>query len=116
MGDQSVARLLPAHSTAHKHRINTDINALSGIRTHDPSVQVSEDSSCLRPHGQCYQRVSVVSGIHMLNSNTSEVRPGPQTRHDAIKYKVFTLQSHLWPHLGHLLGETRKISTIIASL
>jgi hypothetical protein len=31
-------------------RIHTpNIHALSGIRTHDPSVRASEDSSCLRP-------------------------------------------------------------------
>jgi hypothetical protein len=47
--DQSVARPLPTH------RINahTDIHALSGIRTHDPSVRASEDSSCLRQGGHC---------------------------------------------------------------
>jgi hypothetical protein len=36
------------------HKINahnTDIHALSGIRTHDPSVRVNEDSSCLRLRG-----------------------------------------------------------------
>jgi hypothetical protein len=35
----------------HKHRINAyiDMHALSVIRTHDPSVRASEDSSCLRP-------------------------------------------------------------------
>jgi hypothetical protein len=32
---------------------NTDIHAVSGIRTHDPSVLLSEDSSCLRPRGHC---------------------------------------------------------------
>jgi hypothetical protein len=39
----------------HKHRINgkTDIHALSGIRTHGPSVRASEGSSCLRPSGHC---------------------------------------------------------------
>jgi hypothetical protein len=40
------------HTEQHRHRINahnTDIHALSGIRTHDPSVWASEDSSCLRP-------------------------------------------------------------------
>jgi hypothetical protein len=34
----------------HKHRINAhtpNIHDLSGIRTHDPSVRASEDSSCL---------------------------------------------------------------------
>jgi hypothetical protein len=43
------------HTGQHKHRINghTDIHALSGIRTHDPSVWASEDGSCLRPGGHC---------------------------------------------------------------
>jgi hypothetical protein len=43
----------------HKNRINahnTDIHALSGIRTHDPSVRASEDISCLRPGGHCDRR------------------------------------------------------------
>jgi hypothetical protein len=43
------------HTGQHKHRINahTDIHALSGIRTHDPSFRASEDSSCLKPRGHC---------------------------------------------------------------
>jgi hypothetical protein len=44
------------HTEQHKPRINsnnTDIHALSGIRTHDPSVRAGEDSSCLRPRGHC---------------------------------------------------------------
>jgi hypothetical protein len=32
---------------------NTDINASSGIQTHDPSVRAVEDSQCLRPRGRC---------------------------------------------------------------
>jgi hypothetical protein len=32
---------------------HTDIHSLSGIRTHDPSIRASEDSSCLRPRGHC---------------------------------------------------------------
>jgi hypothetical protein len=41
----------------HKHRTNayTGIHALSGIRTHDPSVRASEDSSFRRPRGHCDQ-------------------------------------------------------------
>jgi hypothetical protein len=37
----------------NKHRINahTDIHALSGIRTQDPGVRASEDSSFFRPRG-----------------------------------------------------------------
>jgi hypothetical protein len=46
-GDQPVAGPL------RTHRINTHIHALSGIRTHDPSVRVGEDGSCLRPGGHC---------------------------------------------------------------
>jgi hypothetical protein len=48
----------------HKHRINAhkDIHALSGIRTHDPSVQASEDSSWLRPHGYCDRPRSISTG------------------------------------------------------
>jgi hypothetical protein len=33
--------------------LHTDIHASSGIRTHDPSVRASEDSSCFRPRGHC---------------------------------------------------------------
>jgi hypothetical protein len=47
---------LYVHTEQHKHTINahsTDIHALSGIRSHDPSVRVSEDSSCLRQSGHC---------------------------------------------------------------
>jgi hypothetical protein len=38
----NVARPLPAHSITQTH---TDINALSGSRTHDPTVSASDDSS-----------------------------------------------------------------------
>jgi hypothetical protein len=36
------------HTRKHKRTINahTNIHALSGIRTHDPSVRASEESSC----------------------------------------------------------------------
>jgi hypothetical protein len=53
----SLSQGLYLHTGRHKHRINayTDIHALSGIRTHDPSVRASEDSSCLRPCAHCDQ-------------------------------------------------------------
>jgi hypothetical protein len=55
MGDQPVARLIPTHKTTQTEnkRTQTDIHALSRIRTHDPSVQASQDISCLRPCGHC---------------------------------------------------------------
>jgi hypothetical protein len=43
----------------HKHTPN--IHVLSGIRTHDPSVRTSEDSSCLRPRGYCDRLVLSLS-------------------------------------------------------
>jgi hypothetical protein len=55
-GDQPVARSLYLHTAQHKHSINaynTDIYSLCGIRTHDPNVRASEDSSRYRPRGHC---------------------------------------------------------------
>jgi hypothetical protein len=54
-GDQP-SQGLNLHIEQHKHRMNahnTDIHAVSGIRTYDGSVRASEDSSCLRPRGRC---------------------------------------------------------------
>jgi hypothetical protein len=53
------------HTGQHKHRINAhaNIDDLSGIRTHDPSVWASEDSSCLRP---CGHRDRRCMGKHSL--------------------------------------------------
>jgi hypothetical protein len=36
-----------------RYLTQTDIHALSGIRTHDSSVQASEDVSCPRPRDHC---------------------------------------------------------------
>jgi hypothetical protein len=33
--------------------MHTDVHASNGFRTHDPSIQASEDSSCLKPPGNC---------------------------------------------------------------
>jgi hypothetical protein len=58
------------HTGQYKHRINsyTDIRALSGIRTHEPSVRASEDSSCLRPCGH-YDRLCKSSINPITNPN-----------------------------------------------
>jgi hypothetical protein len=47
--DQLVARSLPTHRTTQYiiHAHNSDIHALSGIRTRDPKVRENEDNSCL---------------------------------------------------------------------
>jgi hypothetical protein len=53
-GDQRIARPLPTHITTQ--RINTDIHASNGIRTHGSSVREGEDSSCLRSRSHCDRR------------------------------------------------------------
>jgi hypothetical protein len=64
MGDQPVASPLPTHGTTQTH---TDIHALSGIRTQDPSPRASKDSSCLRPHAHCDWLKGIISGAIQLN-------------------------------------------------
>jgi hypothetical protein len=52
--DGGSARLKAAtYTRQHKHRINANVHALSGRRTHDPSVRAGKDSSCLKPRGHC---------------------------------------------------------------
>jgi hypothetical protein len=55
MGNDPVEMPLSVHIEEHKHKINahTEIHALSGIRTHDPSFRGGEYSLCLRPRGRC---------------------------------------------------------------
>jgi hypothetical protein len=57
------------HTGQHEHRIkaHTDIHALMGIRTHDPSVRASEDSTCLRPRGHWDRQ----SGVQTLPKEAS---------------------------------------------
>jgi hypothetical protein len=58
------------HTEQHKHRINahsTDIHALSVIRTHDPSVRVSEESSRLSPNGHCDRQSEYVP--HLITAS-----------------------------------------------
>jgi hypothetical protein len=71
--DQFVARPLRtqrATQTQNK-RTHTDIHALSGIRTHDPSVRASEGSLCLRPRGHCDR--NVIISVGKITENRSHV-------------------------------------------
>jgi hypothetical protein len=53
--DKPIGRPLPTHRTTQTQNkcTQSSIHALSGIRTHDPSVRASEDSLLLRPRGHC---------------------------------------------------------------
>jgi hypothetical protein len=57
------ARRKAATYTQNK-RTHTDIHALSGIRTHDPSVRADEDGSCLRPRGHCARLIIIIMIIN----------------------------------------------------
>jgi hypothetical protein len=86
--DQLVARPLPKHRTTrtqNKRIYTPNIYVLSGIRTHDPSVRASEDSSCLRTRGYC-DRPSYI--VRMLK----------------LRYKVFIEK----PEGKIRLGRTRR--------
>jgi hypothetical protein len=49
--------------------MHTDVHALSGIRTHDPSVRAGEDGSCLRLRDHCDRRVEMyLAHIHVATS------------------------------------------------
>jgi hypothetical protein len=53
-GDQPDAWSLPKQT-----KRNTTIHSLSGIRAHDPSVRVGEDTSWLKSHGHYDRRISI---------------------------------------------------------
>jgi hypothetical protein len=63
----------------HRHTINThtDIHAMNRIRTHDPRVQESENSSCLRPRGHC-DRLIQLNFTHRHQN----------IKHDTLKQKT----------------------------
>jgi hypothetical protein len=56
------------HTEQHKHRIDADIRASSGIRTHDPSARADEDSSCLRRRGHCDRLKSILVYLYSVPS------------------------------------------------
>jgi hypothetical protein len=64
--DQFVVRPLPTHRTAQiqNKRIHTpNIHALSGIRTHDRGVRMSQDIPCLRSRGHTQSYLGNVTKI-----------------------------------------------------
>jgi hypothetical protein len=58
----------PSHTqnnTNRKNTHNTEIHASSGIRTHDPSVRASEDSSRFRPRGHSDQPLAHIKEMKL---------------------------------------------------
>jgi hypothetical protein len=87
------------------HAHSTDIH----VRTHDPSVRASEDSSCLRPRGHCDRHVLL---MHVWiatakNKILSTLTSGPfrrkrlsiNTRIPAFSLKTSVIQTECGEHL-----------------
>jgi hypothetical protein len=47
------AHLKACTDTEQEHRINADINPKIGIQTHNPTVRKIQDTTRLKPRGQC---------------------------------------------------------------
>jgi hypothetical protein len=76
--DQSVEKRLPTHRTTQTQitHTHTDTHATRGIRTHDPSVRASEDSSASdRAAGYYHRRKSQVLRTESLKDNTTAKVP-----------------------------------------
>jgi hypothetical protein len=99
------------HTGQQKHILNahTDIHAVSGIRTHDPSVRASEDSSCLRPRGHCDQQPRYYAGGSYSNVTCLQLRPPSISLQCKVNIRT----------LHHLfvtdLKQARKFYTSVAS-
>jgi hypothetical protein len=88
------------HTEQHKHRINahTDMHALSGISTHDPSVRASEDSSCLRSRGH-RDRQSATTSKPKLNIVLNFMK---QSHSEAVFTRLVKRFLPLYPIWGSL--------------
>jgi hypothetical protein len=57
----------------HTEYTHADIHALSGIRTHDPSVRVGEDSSSFGQRGPCDRRtITLVKRNKSIDKKTNQ--------------------------------------------
>jgi hypothetical protein len=66
----------------HKHRLNvyTDIHALNGIQTYDPSIRASADSSCLRPRGNCDRQQEHITAVNNNNPSKGIINKGKKAK------------------------------------
>jgi hypothetical protein len=65
-----VERPLPTQENTNTKETLKYIHAFSEIRIHDPILRRSEDISCLRPYGQCDQRITRTALLTLRASYT----------------------------------------------
>jgi hypothetical protein len=69
----SARRKASTYAQGNTNRIDARRHVFSGIRTHDPSVRATEDSSCLSPRGHCDRltlllpHINLESVLHAVN-------------------------------------------------
>jgi hypothetical protein len=70
LDEWSAGRKTATYTQDNTNRINahTNFHALSGIRTHNLSVRVSEDSSYLRPRGHCDRQPKPSQSVFLIHS------------------------------------------------
>jgi hypothetical protein len=95
---QSVGLLGRGISPSQGHDLTqTDIHALNGIRTHDPSVREGEDISCLRRRGHC-GRHSVIGLQKYICTCNKITRPTNYIKSRVYKICVYLLHfEHTFP-------------------
>jgi hypothetical protein len=59
----SACRKATTHTIQHRHGVNADIHASSGIRTHDPCVWAGDDISCLTQQQALWSASLIISEI-----------------------------------------------------
>jgi hypothetical protein len=77
-GISPVAKSLPTHNT-DTGETHTDVHALSGIRTHDPSIWKGKDISFLRPRGHCDRHSPILQPLDCCDP-TMEDQVGVEMR------------------------------------
>jgi hypothetical protein len=115
----SQGRYLNTRTTQTQNkRIHTpNIPALSGIRTHDPSVWDSEDSSCLRQRGYCDRRLPFVHRGNSANliceARGSVIGWGTMLRAGRLRFRFPMRSLFSWPNPSSrtmALGSTQPLT------
>jgi hypothetical protein len=63
---QPISRPLPTQDNTNVEHTQIDIHVLFGVRIHDPSIRVSEGTSCLRPLSRCNRLLSYYSYLKTI--------------------------------------------------
>jgi hypothetical protein len=105
MSDQPVARPLP-----NINRKNTDIHASSWTQTHDPSVQASEGSSCLRPRGHCDHQLFNGTLYFIATKSLDQLFNG------TIYFVSYQLTNQPAKQLSHIREDRSHLNSIITCM